>query len=81
MALPRVHILPRSRRDLRFFSGIVLFTYVTLHLGCHALGLVSLGAAERALDATAAFWQSVPGTALLYGSVLAHVGLAFAAIY
>src|SRR4051794_31354993 len=42
MPLPRVHVLPRSRRDLRFASGLVLFTYLTLHMSCHALGLVSL---------------------------------------
>jgi hypothetical protein len=38
-------LVPRTRRDWRLASGIVLFTYVTLHLSCHALGLISLDAA------------------------------------
>src|SRR5207248_3167159 len=43
--------------------------------------LVSLPVAERALDATAATWQSLPGTALLYGAAAVHVGLALLALY
>jgi len=81
MPLPRVHLLPRSRRDLRFASGVVLFTYLTLHLSCHALGMVSLSTAERALDATSHAWQTLPGTSLLYGAACVHVGLALLALY
>jgi len=73
--------LPRTRRDLRFASGLVLFTYITLHLACHALGLVSLDAAERALDTTVRVWQSLPGTALLYGAAFIHIGLALLAVF
>ena len=72
---------PRSRRDLRLASGLVLFTYVTLHLLCHALGLISLATAEAALHATVLVWQSWPGTALLYGAAAVHVGLALLAIF
>lgn len=74
-------IIPLSRRDLRLASGIVLFTYVAAHLGNHALGLVSLSAAERGLRIGVALWQSPPGTLLLYCAVLAHVALAFIALY
>ena len=81
MTVSRVHIVPRSRRDLRFVSGLVLFTYVTVHLTCHALGLVSLPVAEVALGATAAVWQTGPGTALLSGAAMVHVWLALIAIY
>ncbi|HUP07849.1 MAG TPA: 2Fe-2S iron-sulfur cluster-binding protein [Caldimonas sp.] len=75
------HFVPRTRRDLRFGSGLVLFGYITVHLSCHALGLVSLDAAERALDATVRVWQSLPGTALLYGAAFVHIGLALLAVY
>ena len=37
-----------TRRDLRLASGLVLFAYIALHLANHALGLVSIAAAERA---------------------------------
>lgn len=70
-----------SRRDLRFASGIVLFTYLTGHLINHALGLVSLNAAEVGLDYATAFWQSPAGTFLLYGGALTHMGLALHAVY
>jgi adenylate cyclase len=70
-----------SRRNLRLASGLVLFTYVTFHLGCHASGLVSLDLAEACLRTTVRLWHSVPGTVLLYGAAALHVGLALLAIY
>ena len=35
------------RRNLRMASGLILFVYIGSHLLNHALGLVSLQAAER----------------------------------
>lgn len=71
----------RSRRDLRWASGLVLMAYVTLHLLNHALGLVSLRVAEGALGPLRAFWHSWPGTLLLYGAVAVHLALAFVALW
>ncbi|MEJ8856233.1 2Fe-2S iron-sulfur cluster-binding protein [Variovorax robiniae] len=73
--------LPHSRRDLRLASGLVLFTYVAVHLSCHALGLVSLDTAEEALRITVRFWHSLPGTVLLYTAAAVHVSLALFAVY
>ena len=70
-----------TRRDLRLASGLVLFTYVTLHLVDHALGLISIDVAESALALAVALWHSLPGTLLLYGAAALHVGLALGAIY
>lgn len=70
-----------SLRDLRLASGLVLFTYIGLHLANHALGLVSVAVAERALDLAVRVWHSVAGTVLLYGAVAVHVTLALLAIY
>lgn len=70
-----------SRRNLRLASGLVLFTYVTLHLSCHAAGLISLDVAEACLRATVRLWHSSPGTFLLYGAAALHVGLALLALY
>jgi adenylate cyclase len=70
-----------TRRAWRLGSGLVLFTYVALHLCNHALGLVSLALAERGLDAALRLWQSLPGSRVLYGAALVHLGLAFDAIY
>lgn len=76
-----VHLPTVSRRDLRLASGLVLFAYVTFHLACHALGLVSVDVAQAALDATLTVWRSPPGTLLLYGAAAVHVALALQAIY
>jgi adenylate cyclase len=78
---PLARWIPQTRRDLRLASGIVLFTYVTLHLTCHALGLVSLDLAERALRVTVVLWHSPPGTLLLYSAAAVHVSLALLAVY
>src|SRR5262250_170319 len=50
--------MPSARR-VRLASGLVLFTYVTLHLANHALGLVSLDAMEsgRVYFVALAFWS------------------------
>jgi adenylate cyclase len=78
---PLARWIPQTRRDLRLASGIVLFTYVTLHLTCHALGLVSLDLAEHALRVTVLLWHSPPGTLLLYSAAAVHVSLALLAVY
>jgi adenylate cyclase len=69
------------RRTLRLGSGLVLFAYVAGHLLNHALGLVSLSAAERGLALAVWFWHSRAATFLLYGSAAIHVALAFYALY
>jgi len=70
-----------SRRLLRLGSGLVLFTYITMHFTSHALGLVSLAVADRALALAVAVWHSVPGSVALYGAAAVHVALAFQAVY
>jgi adenylate cyclase len=62
-------------------SGLVLFTYITAHLVNHALGLISLNAAEEGLGYAEDVWDSLPGTALLYGAAALHFLLALVAVY
>jgi adenylate cyclase len=69
------------RRNLRMASGLVLFFYITAHMVNHALGLVSLAAAEKGLEFAIEVWSSMPGTALLYGAAMAHFFLALWAVY
>jgi adenylate cyclase len=81
---PIVGVLARfrvTRRDLRLGSGLVLFTYLAAHLANHALGLVSLSAAEIGLRMAVAVWHSTPGTGLLYGAAVIHLALAVRAVY
>jgi adenylate cyclase len=70
-----------TRQDLRLGSGLILFTYVSAHFINHALGLISLGVAERGLRVAVAVWHSWPGTVLLYGAAGIHITLAFVALY
>lgn len=72
---------PVSQRDLRWASGLILLGYVCCHLLNHAVGLVSLQAAEAVLAVARAVWHSTPGTLLLYGAALTHLGLALAGLW
>jgi adenylate cyclase len=69
------------RRNLRMASGLVLFTYIGAHLVNHALGLISLDAAEHGLEIAIEVWYSRPGTVLLYGAAATHFLLALWAVY
>jgi adenylate cyclase len=66
---------------LRLGSGLVMLVYVIGHLTNHALGIVSLQAMDAGLAITIAPWRTLPGTVLLYGAVIAHVGTASWSLY
>ena len=70
-----------SSRGLRLWSGSILGLYVLEHFVNLTLGLVSIGAMEAAVPVLAAPWRSFPGTVLLGGAFLVHVGLSLRALY
>ena len=70
-----------SLRQIRLASGLVLFTYVTLHFVNHALGNISVEAMESGVAIQKLIWRSLPGTAILYLSLLIHMGLGFWALF
>lgn len=73
---------PRNARGrLRLTTGLILFTYMVLHMVNHVLALFSLDLAERALAIAVAVWHSVPGSIILYGAAGAHFTLALLAVY
>jgi adenylate cyclase len=69
-----------SLRQIRLATGLVLFTYVTLHFVNHALGNISVEAMEDGVVIQKLIWRSPPGTALLYLSALTHMSLGFWAL-
>ncbi|MBX4940598.1 adenylate/guanylate cyclase domain-containing protein [Rhizobium binae] len=71
----------RAIRRARLGSGLIIFIFVLLHLSNHALGLISLHAADKARHLFLATWRNPAGTAVLYASVLIHMGLVLRAIY
>src|SRR5439155_16094329 len=66
---------------LRLATGLVMLSYVTMHLLNHSLGLVSLAAMERTLRWVMALWTQRPMQLLLYGSFLVHYALALWALW
>jgi adenylate cyclase len=68
-------------RRARLFSGLVMFTYIAVHLLNHALGIFSLALAESGLRLALVFWRSPPATLLLYGAAASHFSLALWTLY
>jgi adenylate cyclase len=68
-------------RTGRLASGLVLMSFVTLHLINHALALISIEAAEAATRVLMAPWRNPVGGILLLVAALGHVGLALLALY
>ncbi len=70
-----------SLRLLQLGSGVVLLTYLFLHLVNHALGIWSLDLAGRGLILALHLWHGMPGTILLYGAASLHFALALHTIH
>src|SRR5579862_2064354 len=70
-----------TAHHLRLGSGLVLMSYISLHLFNHMLGVVSLPLAESGLRLSIRLWHSVPGTVALYGAFALHFALALRTIY
>jgi adenylate cyclase len=68
-------------RRLRLLSGLVLFAYIAIHLGNHALGIFSLALAESGLRLAMVLWRSTIGTLFLYGAAMMHLSLALWTLY
>ena len=66
---------------LRSVTGIVLFAFVFSHLLNHAVGLVSLEAANAALDVYRAVWSNPPVSLLLTASFVVHLVIALITLY
>ncbi len=71
----------RTIRRARLRSGLVIFIFVLLHLSNHAIGLISVAAADKAAHLFLAIWRNPLGTAIFYSSVLIHIALVLRAIY
>src|ERR1700739_527575 len=68
-------------RRLRLISGVVMLTYVTMHLLNHAVGLISLETMENVLWYVFRIWTNRPAQLLLYSSFLVHYALALYALW
>lgn len=68
-------------RTARLVSGMVLMTFVVMHLLNHMLALISLEAAEAGRLWFLLVWRNPAGTILFYGALLIHVCLVLLALY
>lgn len=74
-------LTPQIINKTRLYSGLILFTYVSIHLINHMLGLVSVMTMQAMMDRVENLWESLAGTTLLYGALLIHMSLALVALY
>jgi len=72
--------MPKTERYLRLATGLAIAAYVAGHFLNHALGIVSLDAMDALRRVLSAWWRSLPGTVVLYGSLLAHFVLALVSL-
>ena len=67
-----------SLRQVRLVTGLVLFTFATLHFINHALALISVDLAQAFQNIHFAAVRSLPGQIVLVGSFLIHFALGLA---
>ncbi len=78
---PRSLIRSIGVRRIRLASGLILFSYLLTHYTNHALGNISLAAMDAGLSYHVWWWQSLPGTVLLYSALAVHASLGLWALY
>src|SRR5207247_4177895 len=70
-----------SARQLRLACALVLVAYLVTHFSNHALGLISVRAADAGRWWFVALWRNPLGTVVLYAALLTHASLGFVALY
>ncbi len=65
-------------RQIRLITGLILFSFATLHFINHALALISVDTAQAFQQARLSLTRSLPGQAILIGSFALHFGLGLA---
>ena len=68
-------------RQVRLFTGLILFAYLISHFTNHALGNISIPAMEEGMTYHIAFWRSWPVTIMFYAAALTHMSLGLWALY
>ncbi|KRB51381.1 adenylate cyclase [Rhizobium sp. Root708] len=76
-----INFSERSVRRARLGSGLVMFVFISLHFSNHALGLISVSAAEEGRRLFTALWRNPLGTLALYGAIFTHLALVLRSIY
>lgn len=75
------HPYDAQLRQVRLWSGMILFAYLSTHLANHALALISFDALEAGREWFVLLWRNPLGTLALYGALASHLGLALWSLY
>lgn len=81
MLVSRIFRDQMTVRRLRLAAGLIMLSYLTLHLSMHALGNISFEAMQWGTRIHDFVWHSMPGTIALYGAFAVHFTLALYALY
>ena len=71
--MPRINL-----RQVRLVTGLILFTFATLHFINHGLALVSVDIAQAFQQVRTSVTRSLPGQTILIASFVIHFGLGLA---
>ncbi|WP_156378589.1 adenylate/guanylate cyclase domain-containing protein [Rhizobium sp. Root1240] len=77
----RPFLTEKAAMRLRIVTGLIMFTFVTMHFLNHALLLISEDLAEKALDSFRTIWRNPISAIFLYGSFTLHFLLALRTLY
>ena len=68
-------------RQLRIYTGVILFTYAFTHLLNHSINIISIQAADYVRDNYFhMIWKNPVSIILVYGSLVVHIILGFYSI-
>jgi adenylate cyclase len=68
-------------RRTRLLTGLIMFSFVGMHLANHSLALISLETAEQGKRWFSIIWLNPVSSLLFYGSMLIHVILVLRSLY
>lgn len=71
----------RQLRRARLLSGLIIFSFLAMHMTNHVFGLISIEMADYARRWFLPVWRSKIGTLLLYGSFIVHIVLVLGSLY
>lgn len=74
-------VTERHLRRARLLSGLIIFSFLAMHMTNHVFGLISVEMADYARRWFLPIWRSKIGSLLLYGSFLVHITLVLGSLY
>ncbi|MGF9694605.1 adenylate/guanylate cyclase domain-containing protein [Rhizobium sp. 0TCS1.26] len=76
-----IPLTERRLRRARLVSGLIIYSFLLMHMSNHVFGLMSVEAADDARPIFLFIWRNPLGTTVLYGAFLIHIGLTLRSIY